>query len=248
MLKVLHQNGAIKDDEGMQNSPLRNYNATTEENASSSAAIPAEKSNNGSPSGKDEQDPTSAQLCRKGSPLWIRGKLQEKWHTLSHSPPNSPGKVNPPGSTRENLEDEVMQVDAQGLALAIPQDLAERIDGIQEKEVDPESLLLPEMYSRHVRGELNFIEDVRSTYETLMGPSFGITESFVFDLSLRLMQSSDPIGLMAKNYAIKQDKMIEEQRILCFEDMARLHRQVKERSIADTAQLAKDMQAVSIDR
>jgi hypothetical protein len=49
---------------------------------------------------------------------------------------------------------------------------------------------------------------------------------------------------VAKNYAIKQDKMIEEQRLLCFEDMARLHRQVKERSIADTAQLAKDMQAI----
>jgi hypothetical protein len=42
--------------------------------------------------------------------------------------------------------------------------------------------------------------------------------------------------------------MIEEQRLLCFEDMARLHRQVKERSLADTAQLAKDMQAVNSER
>jgi hypothetical protein len=53
---------------------------------------------------------------------------------------------------------------------------------------------------------------------------------------------------MARNYTIKQDKMIEEQRLLCFEDMARLHRQVKERSIVDTAQLAKDMQAVNTER
>ncbi len=54
---------------------------------------------------------------------------------------------------------------------------------------------------------------------------------------------------MAKNYAIEQDKMIEEQeRLLCFEDMARLHKHVKERSIADTAQLAKDMQAVNTER
>jgi hypothetical protein len=63
------------------------------------------------------------------------------------------------------------------------------------------------------------------------------------------MHSADPMGLMARNYAIKQDKMIEEQiLLLCFEDMARLHRQVKERSIADTAQLAKDIQAISTER
>jgi hypothetical protein len=132
--------------------------------------------------------------------------------------------------------------------LDIPPHVAEQIDAIQEEEVDPESLLLPEMYSRYVRGELNSVEDVRNTYEALMGQSFGISETFVYDISLRLMHSADPMGLMAKNYAIKQDKMIEEQRLLCFEDMARLHRQVKERSIADTAQLAKDMQAVSTER
>jgi hypothetical protein len=54
----------------------------------------------------------------------------------------------------------------------------------------------------------------------------------MYDISLRLMQSSDPIGSMARNYGIKQDQMIEEQRLLCFEDMARLHRQVKERSFS----------------
>jgi hypothetical protein len=102
-----------------------------------------------------------------------------------------------------------MLADAPGNNLTIPQDLADQIDAIQEEEADAESLLLPEMYSRHLRGELNSVEDVRITYETLMGPNFGISENFVYDLSLRVMQSSDPIGLMAKNYAIKQDKMIE---------------------------------------
>ena len=77
-----------------------------------------------------------------------------------------------------------------------------------------------------------------------MGAEFsGIDVVFVYDVCLRLMQSFDPIGEMARNYAIKQDKMIEEQRLLCFEDMARLHRQVKERSVAGTAQLAKDIYA-----
>ncbi len=152
--------------------------------------------------------------------VFLKDKLQEKQHALLHSAPSSPSRVNPPGSPKEDLEDEVMQVGAQGNNLTIPQDLADQIDAILEEEVDPESLLLPEMYSRHMRGELNCIEDVRNTYETLMGPSFGISESFVFAISLRLMQSSDPIGLMARNYVIKQDKMIEEQRLLCFEDVA----------------------------
>ncbi len=133
--------------------------------------------------------------------------------------------------------------------MIIPPHLAEQIDDIQEEEVKPERLLLHELHSRQqLRGEVNSIDDVRITFETVMGADFaGIDVVFVYDICLRFMQSSDPIGEMARNYAIKQDKMIEEQRLLCFEDMARLHRQVKERSVADTAQLAKDMQAVSTE-
>jgi hypothetical protein len=139
-----------------------------------------------------------------------------------------------------------MQVDSQGNNLTVPPHLSEQIDEIQEEEVKPERLLLHELHSRQLRGELNSIDDVRITFETVMGANFsGIDVVFVYDICLRLMQSSDPIGEMARNYAIKQDKMIEEQRLLCFEDIARLHRQVKERSVADTAQLAKDMQAVN---
>jgi hypothetical protein len=100
--------------------------------------------------------------------------LQEGQHALSHSPPNSPGRVNPLASTRVDLEYEIMQVDAQGNTLTIPQDLVKQIDAMQEEEVDPESLLLHEMYSRYLRGELNSIEDVRITFETLLGAKFSI--------------------------------------------------------------------------
>jgi hypothetical protein len=44
------------EDEETPSAPLWNYNATTEENASSSAAASAEKSKKGSPAGKDEID------------------------------------------------------------------------------------------------------------------------------------------------------------------------------------------------
>jgi hypothetical protein len=99
------------DDEDMNDSPQKNdegssdskdgddgnkgHNATIGESASCSVVV-TEKSNNGSPSGKDEHDPTSAQQCRKGSLQWVRGKLQERQHPLSHSPADSPGRVNPP--------------------------------------------------------------------------------------------------------------------------------------------------------
>jgi hypothetical protein len=53
---------------------------------------------------------------------------------------------------------------------------------------------------------------------------------------------------MARNYAIKQDQMIEEEKLLCIEDMARLQRQVRDRFLADTAKLAKDMQVVNSER
>jgi hypothetical protein len=89
--------------------------------------------------------------------------------------------VNPLGSPREDLEDDVMQVDTQGNTLTIPQDLAERIDAIQEEEVDPESLLLQEMYSRHLRGELNSIEDVRATFETLLGEDEAVSVDFMYE-------------------------------------------------------------------
>jgi hypothetical protein len=104
------------------------------------------------------------------------------------------------------------------------------------------------MYSRYLREELNSTDDVRTTFEALLGEDGAVFVDFMYDISLRLMQSSDPIGLMARNYAIKQDQMIEEQRLLYIEDMARLQRQIRERSLADTAKLAKDMQAINSER
>ncbi len=140
-----------KNDKGSSDSKdedegNKGHNVVTEERASSSSVV-TEKSNNGSPSGKDEQDPTSSPLermnkipplqisvvkalhtsaeqCRKGSPQWVLGQLQERQHALSHSPLGSPGRVNPLGSPREDPEEEVMQVDAQGNSLTIPLYLA----------------------------------------------------------------------------------------------------------------------------
>ena len=217
------------EDEEIQSAPLWNYNATNEENASSSAATPAEKSNNGTPSRKEETEPNpdESTIQNEADPsdatpkssekfkVFLKDKLREKQHTLAISAPDSPSREKPPASPRENVEDkvmqvaedEVMQVDSQGNSLSLPPHIAAQIDAIQEEEVDPESLLLPEMYSRYVRGELNSIDDVRITFEAVMGADFsGIDVVFVYDVCLRLMQSSDPIGEMAKNYAIKQDK------------------------------------------
>jgi hypothetical protein len=250
------------EDEETPNAPLRNYNATNEENASSSAATPAEKSKDGSRSqnwekaiGPDESQPLSdigRNLLSRMKPdtaekfkAFIADKLRERQHALVPLASGSPSLALPPVSSgniagkeimqvaedkimqvaedkvMQVAEDEVIQVDSQGNSLTIPQHLAEQIDGSQEEEVRPESLLLHELHSRQLRGELNSIDDVRITFETVMGADFSAST-----LSLCMMSAlgscrarSDPIGEMAKNYAIKQDKMIEEQRLLCFEDM-----------------------------
>jgi hypothetical protein len=186
--------GDLEDEEEVQIAPLWNYNATSEENASSSAATPAEKSNNGTPSGKEEMEPNPAEstIQNEADPsnatpkspekfkVFLKDKLRERQHTLVPSAPNSPSRGKPPASPRENVEDEVMQVDSQGNSLTIPPHLAEQIDGIQEEEVKPERLLLHELYARQLRGELNSIDDVRNTFDTIMGADFdGIDVLFV---------------------------------------------------------------------
>jgi hypothetical protein len=114
-----------QDDEEIPSAQRWNYNATNEENASSSAATPAEKSKDGSPSGKDEIDPNAAEsLMRKEADrsvvtpeaaekfkVFLKDKLQERQHALVPSAPNSPSREKPPASPREIVEDEVMQVD-----------------------------------------------------------------------------------------------------------------------------------------
>jgi hypothetical protein len=116
--------------------------------------------------------------------VFLKDKLQERQHALVPSAPNSPSRENPPASPREIVEDEVMQVDSQGNSLTIPPHLSEQIDEIQEEEVKPERLLLHELRSRQLRGELNSIDDVRITFETVMGANFsGIDVVFVYELT-----------------------------------------------------------------
>ncbi len=91
------------------------------------------------------------------------------------------------GYPREDPEDEVMQVDAQGNNLTISLDLAEQIDAIQDEEVYSESLLLQEMYSRYLRGDLNSTDDVRATFETLLGEDGAVSVDFMYSI-LKLMQ------------------------------------------------------------
>jgi hypothetical protein len=124
-----------QDDEEIPSAQLWNYNATNEENASSSAATPAEKSKDGSLSGKEEKDSSAEEsqpLSEAGQRLvsmmkpdtaekfkaFLKDKLHERQHSLSD--PNSSGCVNPPASPRETSEDEVVQVDSQGNSLGVP--------------------------------------------------------------------------------------------------------------------------------
>ena len=124
-----------QEEEDIQSAPLWNYNASTEENASSSAPISAEKSKNGSISGTEEKVPSSAEsqsprevdrsdasippglqaITSKMAPetaekfkAFLKDKLQERQHVLLPSALDSPSLVNPPASPREIVEDEVM--------------------------------------------------------------------------------------------------------------------------------------------
>jgi hypothetical protein len=135
------------DDEEMPSVPLWDNNSTTEDYASSLVALPSDKSINGCSSGKDL---TSVNRCEATPAVentfkeFLTAKLQEKPHVLAHLPPVPMDK------------DEVIQVDERG-------------NSLQEEEVKPENLLLEELHARQLRGELNSIDDVRSTFDTVMG-------------------------------------------------------------------------------
>jgi hypothetical protein len=186
-----------QDDEEFPIAPLWNYGALNEENASSSAVVPAEKSKDGPLSGNEEKAPSADEsqplsdigrhLISRMKPgtaekfkAFLADKLQERQHALVPLAPGSPSLVLPsvsPGNIAEKedmqvAEDEVMQVDSQANGLTIPPHLAEQIDEIQEEEVKPKRLLLHELHSRHLRGELNSIDDVRITFEAVMGEDF----------------------------------------------------------------------------
>jgi hypothetical protein len=65
---------------------------------------------------------------------------------------------------------------------------------------------------------------------------------FVFNLTHKLIQRTDPFNRIVKNYEDKQDEMMRAQRNFVKDEMAYLHRKMREQLKKDSTDLAKVMQ------
>jgi hypothetical protein len=107
-------------------------------------------------------------------------------------------------------------------------DLHEAMDALieqGEKEVMPERLLNGHFKFLFEAGKLNTIEDVKAAYARVLGDDdLGISPEFIYEITLNLFRSSDPFGLIARDFAGKQMDMLEGERKLYRENMKQLQK------------------------
>ena len=69
----------------------------------------------------------------------------------------------------------------------------------------------------------------------------GAPISFTARIAHKLLQRSDPLGLMIRNYEERQDDMMKDQRKIFRDEMAQLHRKTLERVGIDTKAMVQVM-------
>jgi hypothetical protein len=75
-----------------------------------------------------------------------------------------------------------------------------------------------------------------------------VSGGFVFNLTHKLFQRTDPFNRIVKIYEDKQDEMMRAQRNAVKDEMAYLHRKMREQLTKDTADMAKVMQEATDKR
>jgi hypothetical protein len=109
---------------------------------------------------------------------------------------------------------------------------------------EQEELFIETLIERNQNGELDSLEEVMKAILDIGGESLeedGIPFSFTARIALKLVQSSDPLGSLIRNYEERQDDMMRDQRKLFRDQMAYLHRKTLEKVGADTKSMLKDM-------
>ncbi len=100
-------------------------------------------------------------------------------------------------------------------------------------------------------GKLNNTDDVKAAYTRVLGiDDLGISldptvptidHEFIYEMTLNLFRSSDPFGCIARDFADKQNDMLEEEKQLYRENMIPLQKQLKEKCDKDLAEVIKSM-------
>jgi hypothetical protein len=158
----------------------------------------------------------------------------------SRSPAYSPGSRSgsPVPAHNEEQKDENMVdlTDNEGNP-----DLEDVLDRFSLEE--REELFIETLVERNQNGELDSLEEVIKAIHDIGDESVaeGVPVSFTARIVLKLLQSSDPLGSLIKNYEERQDDMMKDQRKLFRDQMAYLHRKTLEKVGADTKAMSKVM-------
>ena len=129
--------------------------------------------------------------------------------------------------------------DAENLDLrfAFTDDIHEAMDALIAQgieEIVPERLLMGHFQFLFENGKLNNTDDVKAAYTRVLGiDDLGISldptvptidHEFIYEMTLNLFRSSDPFGSIAREFANKQMKMLDEERTLYRENMKQLQK------------------------
>ncbi len=171
-------------------------------------------------------------------------RVRERKSSPQHIRENSPGKGARPSSPTEDIDPNQHQdVRAKESSSAEAQDLSKGEDGSDSpsEEVD-ENLFLENLEKLAASGDLDTVEGVRQAFINAFGEEMLVSGGFVFNLTHKLFQRTDPFNHLVKNYEDKQDEMMRAQRSFVNNEMAYLHRKMKEQLTKDSTVLAKVMQ------
>jgi hypothetical protein len=83
----------------------------------------------------------------------------------------------------------------------------EESDTSFEEEVD-EDLFIENLEKLSASGDLDTVEGARQAYVDAFGEEMSVSGGFVFNLTHKLFQRTDPFNRIVKNYEDKQDEMM----------------------------------------
>ncbi len=112
---------------------------------------------------------------------------------------------------------------AKEISSAEPQDLSKSDDGSDSssEEVN-ENLFLENLEKLAASGDLDTVEGVKQAFINAFGEEMLVSGGFVFNLTHKLFQRTDPFNRLVKNYEDKQDEMMRAQRSFVKDEMAYL--------------------------
>ncbi len=154
----------------------------------------------------------------------------------AYSPGSRPGSPVPAQNEEQKDENMVDLTDEEGNP-----ELEDDLDRFSLEE--NEEQFIEALIERNQKGELNSLEEVIKAIHDIGDDSVaeGVPVSFTARVVLKLLQSSDPLGSIIKNYEERQDDMMKDQRKIFRDQMAHIHRKTLERVGADTKSMLRDM-------